>query len=74
MARHLSEGAQRSIFEPAAAASEPWQPCFASHKVAVPDVESGTFRPTGRDMLIGQFPYTVTVTADGRWGLAGSEN
>jgi DNA-binding beta-propeller fold protein YncE len=46
---------------------------FAVHKIAVLNVADGTVRPAGRDMLVGQYPYTVTVTADGRFGLAASD-
>ena len=46
---------------------------FAVHKVSVLAVEGGQVAPTGCDMLVGQYPYTVTVTADGRFGLAASD-
>jgi len=46
---------------------------FAAHKVSVLAIEGGLVVPVGRDMLVGQYPYTVTVTADGRFGLAASD-
>lgn len=45
---------------------------YAVHKIAVVAVADGHVRPDGPDMPIGLYPYTVTVTADGRWGLAGA--
>jgi DNA-binding beta-propeller fold protein YncE len=45
---------------------------FAVHKIAVVSVADGHLKPDGPDMPIGLYPYTVTVTADGRWGLAGA--
>lgn len=46
---------------------------FAAHKVSVLEIEGGRVTPVGRDMLVGQYPYTVTVTTDGRFGLAASD-
>ena len=45
---------------------------FAAHKVAMLAIEGGQARPVGRDMPVGQWPYTVAVTPDGRLGLAGA--
>ena len=44
---------------------------FLAHKVAVLSIEDGHVQPTGYEMPAGLFPYTVTVTPDGRSALVG---
>jgi len=46
---------------------------FAAHKVVVLEIEGDRVRRTGQEMPVGLWPYTVTVTPDGRIGLAGSD-
>ncbi len=45
---------------------------FAAHKVALLAIEGGRVRRTGQEMTVGLWPYTVAVTPDGRFGLAGA--
>lgn len=46
---------------------------FAAHTVVVLEIEGDRVRRTGQEMPVGLWPYTVTVTPDGRFGLAGSD-
>lgn len=43
----------------------------AEHKVAVLSIDNGTVRPTGYEMPVGLWPWQVTITPDGRFGLVG---
>ncbi len=43
----------------------------ASHKVAMLAIEDGHVRATHHEMPVGLWPYTVTITPDGKFGLAG---
>ena len=45
---------------------------FASHKVALLDVDGQKVTYTGYDMAVGLWPYNVQITADGKLGLAGN--
>jgi len=44
---------------------------YGAHKVTILDIDGDHARPTGRSVPVGLWPYTVTVTLDGHYGLAG---
>jgi DNA-binding beta-propeller fold protein YncE len=45
---------------------------FGAHKAALLEIDHGKVRRTGQTLPVGLWPYTVAITPDGRWGLAGA--